>query len=267
MSLKEIKEKFCIFLNDFDRDNFVQVVEFLRFVIAEFDDDSENIFKFLKKKKHSEETRADKGKQNNVDIKMEYSDNNDKQTEEESTESPIKPIGQNICQVCEFSDSRCSNFGPDVCVNCHNFFKRTYPLRDRLECETNGRCNCVGLRIPCRKCRLKKCLSIGMRFKIGRKGRSFRVYNRYPPAPVGAKCIGCEVLDATVRFHYGKLMCAKCAKWYSGCKYDVQKVKRFKCINSDPMFQNKCCELFGAEFNRCSKCRYEKIISAIETKP
>lgn len=44
MSLKEIKEKFCIFINDFDRKDFGQMVEFLRFVIAEYDDDPENIY-------------------------------------------------------------------------------------------------------------------------------------------------------------------------------------------------------------------------------
>lgn len=44
MSIKAIKEKFCLFLTDFNRQDFGQVIEFLRFVIAEFDDDSDNIY-------------------------------------------------------------------------------------------------------------------------------------------------------------------------------------------------------------------------------
>lgn len=45
MSIKAIKEKFCLFLGDFNRQEFGQVVEFLRFVIAEFDEDSDNIYR------------------------------------------------------------------------------------------------------------------------------------------------------------------------------------------------------------------------------
>lgn len=199
---------------------------------------------------------------------MELLNNSDEQIEHESISSLIKPanLESSVCPVCEFCDNKSSSNGPDVCINCRSFFKRTYPIRDELRCETNGKCNCVGFRISCRKCRLKKCLSVGMRLKFGRKGRSQKVYNRWPSPPKGSKCIGCELSDSTVRFHYGKLMCMKCAKWYSGCRYDNLKVKRFKCINNDPMFQNKCCELFGADFSRCSKCRYEKIISAFDSK-
>nr|ASL70486.1 nuclear receptor [Brachionus rotundiformis] len=267
MNLKEIKEKFCVFLNDFSRQDFGQVVEFLKFVIAEFDDDSENIYKFLKKNKNNEENQ-EREKENAMEIKMEDWSDYEDQSEREFLKSLVKSsyCNSNICPVCESLESKTSIYGPDVCINCRSFFKRTYPIRESLECETNGRCNCVGLRIACRKCRFKKCLSVGMRFKVGRRGRPLRAYNRWPSAPEGSICVGCEISDSTVRYHYGKLMCIKCAKWYSGCRYDVLKVKRFKCINTDPIYQNRCYELFGAELNRCSKCRYEKIISAIESK-
>nr|ASL70564.1 nuclear receptor [Brachionus plicatilis] len=267
MSLKEIKEKFCIFVKDFGRQDFGQVVEFLKFVIAEFDDDSENIYKFLNRKRHNREHQA-RDSEKVKEIKKEKSDNHEEQAEIPSDPIPFSKITYsfpNICPVCEHSEARSSIYGPDVCTNCRNFFKRAYPIRNALACASNGRCECVGLRIACRKCRFKKCFSVGMRFKTVKRGRPSRENNRWPVTPEGSKCVGCE--DSTnVRFHYGKLMCIKCAKWYSRYRYNVLKVKEFKCINTDQIYQNRCSELFSSELNKCSKCRYEKIISAIDSK-
>lgn len=198
---------------------------------------------------------------NDLVIKNELVETND-------TTEPIvnnKVAKMNLCRVCEWSKATTYFHGPGVCNTCRRFFVRTYPTRGDVSCIYSGSCVTTGKYISCRKCRLTKCIKIGMKIRHSVK-RHCTVYNRWPKIELGTKCICCEMANSTVGYHYGSSMCLKCAKWYSACKCSQEKVKRFKCFSTDRLFENKCYQIPGFEITKCSKCRYEKITKAINVK-
>ncbi|CAF1043355.1 unnamed protein product, partial [Brachionus calyciflorus] len=48
MKLKEIKDSFSLFVREFDRCDYSNLMEFLRFLVDEFDDDPNRIYEFIK---------------------------------------------------------------------------------------------------------------------------------------------------------------------------------------------------------------------------
>ncbi|CAG2163356.1 unnamed protein product [Oppiella nova] len=78
-----------------------------------------------------------------------------------------KPKKSNmICGVCG-DTAIARNFGAIACEPCKAFFRR-YAFKQRwLICATYGKCNItVNTRSYCKKCRIEKCFSIGMRKEI-----------------------------------------------------------------------------------------------------
>ncbi|CAG2104055.1 unnamed protein product [Medioppia subpectinata] len=58
------------------------------------------------------------------------------------------------------------NFGAITCDSCKSFFRRT-AFKSQLICASNGKCDInVMTRGLCRKCRLKKCLTVGMKSEL-----------------------------------------------------------------------------------------------------
>ncbi|CAG2181219.1 unnamed protein product, partial [Oppiella nova] len=68
-----------------------------------------------------------------------------------------------ICDVCgDIALAR--NFGAIACESCKAFFRRTANKNIELECPSDGDCDIdVQSRALCQKCRLNKCLAIGMK--------------------------------------------------------------------------------------------------------
>ncbi|CAG2110489.1 unnamed protein product [Medioppia subpectinata] len=59
------------------------------------------------------------------------------------------------------------NFCADTCESCKAFFRRTALKTTVLHCASNGLCNInVQTRKLCQKCRLQKCLTIGMQIEL-----------------------------------------------------------------------------------------------------
>ncbi|CAG2180235.1 unnamed protein product, partial [Oppiella nova] len=67
-----------------------------------------------------------------------------------------------ICEVCG-NKALGKNFGALSCEPCKAFFRRN-ALKETLKCHFNGNCKIdIITRKFCSKCRLDKCLAIGMR--------------------------------------------------------------------------------------------------------
>ncbi|KAK0420443.1 hypothetical protein QR680_014686 [Steinernema hermaphroditum] len=71
--------------------------------------------------------------------------------------------GQRLCPVCESKAVDSLHYGAPVCKNCSQMFRRNIFNKDKLECRRDARLCLPGSDRPCAKCRLDRCLEVGMR--------------------------------------------------------------------------------------------------------
>ncbi|CAF1070107.1 unnamed protein product, partial [Brachionus calyciflorus] len=272
MRLKEIKDSFCLFMRNYDRSDFSILMEFLRYLVDEFDDDPNRIYEYLKRKSRNDvfpvTTRPIEAK---AAPKVRISET--KQTSNETNESQIEvkeePVSQedqimddndsetyseidarvqnkkskldvsSKCQICEWARTNNQVNGANVCINCRSFFLRNYTFRNMLKCDSNEGCKDFSKRTSCKKCRFRKCLMVGL--KLGSKAHRRRKASNLNIE--GAKCTCCKTSDHTVRTHYGSLMCSRCFQWYANYKHNTKRIPKLKCFSIDTEFENRCVEL------------------------
>ena len=72
--------------------------------------------------------------------------------------------GRYICSVCGAS-ANCFNFDVKTCEACKAFFRRNAEFEQKhFVCKNGGNCDInESTRKQCRKCRIEKCLRVGMR--------------------------------------------------------------------------------------------------------
>ncbi|CAG2167200.1 unnamed protein product, partial [Oppiella nova] len=73
-------------------------------------------------------------------------------------------LGDKLCMICGGSKLVRRYFGAITCDSCKSFFRRMALKNIQLKCSTDGKCNITANpRKLCQKCRLEKCLAVGMR--------------------------------------------------------------------------------------------------------
>ncbi|XP_014667641.1 PREDICTED: uncharacterized protein LOC106809169 [Priapulus caudatus] len=87
-----------------------------------------------------------------------------------------------LCRVCG-EDAAGFHFGAFTCEGCKSFFGRTYNSLEALApCKTNNHCVISKAnRTACKRCRLRKCLEVGMSkagSRFGRRSNWFKVHCR-----------------------------------------------------------------------------------------
>lgn len=74
------------------------------------------------------------------------------------------------CSVCE-DQAFCKHYGVVTCEGCKGFFKRTIQKGQSFICKSQGTCKIYKLfRNHCQACRFKKCINVGMKHELVRKG-------------------------------------------------------------------------------------------------
>lgn len=184
-----------------------------------------------------------------------FTDSGDGDLVENNVEtSAAKAKKLEYCLVCECSlgpnvnNSICGS--GRVCGGCREFFKRSRIDGDRYEC-TQGNYSCnilVANRTRCRKCRLNKCLRVGMAHTDLKKEKTES--SRHSDLV----CSICD--DQGANIHYGIPACLRCFKFYSTHKRD--NGSKLVCLKDEN------CKITKGLNNKCSKCRYEKFSRKIK---
>lgn len=80
-------------------------------------------------------------------------------------------MDSSICKVCgvfaKAHESFCMHYGARTCLSCKAFFRRIFrELKhpEKIKCKAGGQCDLsASKRTACRKCRLDKCIQVGMK--------------------------------------------------------------------------------------------------------
>ena len=84
---------------------------------------------------------------------------------------PVAPIVE--CPICKKGNAQHKLYGIVACKACAKCFSRFFSSLDTLVCDDNGREQCDitdhDKHKMCNKCRVLKCLSLGMKLKKGAK--------------------------------------------------------------------------------------------------
>ncbi|CAG2167197.1 unnamed protein product [Oppiella nova] len=76
-------------------------------------------------------------------------------------------LGDKLCMICGGSKLVGRYFGAITCDSCKSFFRRMALKNIQVICLNDGNCNIIANpRKLCQKCRLEKCLAVGMRKEL-----------------------------------------------------------------------------------------------------
>lgn len=172
---------------------------------------------------------------------------------------------EDLCRVCEQNKKSTYIYGPGVCNPCRSFFFRGHNLKDNLECTHNDDCFGTDRFFTCRKCRLDKCLSIGMKMpnETINQTEACTIPRRFSLGLANTPCVICYSRSSQNGFHYGIKMCRTCARWYSSNKKHSVKISRLKCVQKDKTKINRCYKSKELSEMCCRKCRLKKIQDSI----
>ncbi|KAK5966117.1 Nuclear receptor domain-containing protein [Trichostrongylus colubriformis] len=93
---------------------------------------------------------------------------------EESASKPINHRDEHLCRVCERSYDGSQHLGIEVCRACATFFRRSIEARKMFVCRKGAnRCKLNAPRkVMCQKCRLTRCLTVGLQPELVQRKRS-----------------------------------------------------------------------------------------------
>ncbi|KAL3078398.1 hypothetical protein niasHT_037632 [Heterodera trifolii] len=76
----------------------------------------------------------------------------------------MKPNSEEHSEKCEVCSRPCKYFfyGVKCCESCKHFFRRSISLKKEYKCKNGRKCEIEKASISCKRCRLNKCLSVGM---------------------------------------------------------------------------------------------------------
>ncbi|CAF0706716.1 unnamed protein product [Brachionus calyciflorus] len=189
-----------------------------------------------------------------------------------SPKRPTIPLLNTVdmCRVCEVNKKSSYLYGPGVCQPCKLFYSRNFNVKDKFECSENNDCFEKNNIIMCRKCRMDKCISIGMKSpdsvpvpKASATNSRSSSSRKSLNSADSSSCPICFSIHSQLGMHYGAKMCATCAKWFSGVRKNASDIMKSKCIQKEKSKLNQCVGLDDFRIQNCRKCRYKKIVDLI----
>ena len=175
---------------------------------------------------------------------------------------------EDLCRVCEQNKKSTYVYGPGVCNPCRSFFFRGHNLKHKLECVHNDDCFGTDRFLACRKCRLDKCLSIGMKMPTETCEKNLTAACTTPRRfslglLADSSCVICYSKSSQNGIHYGIKMCKTCTRWYSSNRRHSEKISRLRCVQKDKTKMNRCYKSKELSGTCCRRCRLKKIQESI----
>uniref|UniRef100_A0A914KJQ6 Nuclear receptor domain-containing protein n=1 Tax=Meloidogyne incognita TaxID=6306 RepID=A0A914KJQ6_MELIC len=165
------------------------------------------------------------------------------------------------CKVCESKINVCFHYGVCTCRACGAFFSKCICLQKQLW-------------EKCKKCRLDKCFSVGMKkLDIGYVRKDIcreameeqrnEINKKYQfilkmQSNFVKKCKVCGTKD-NVCFHYGVCTCRACGAFFRRYLENEKKSKysKCKCLPNQLLLEENKEEKSGTHWDKCKKCRLD----------